>query len=212
MIQIHVMYKKCLVVLLPLVLACSQKEPVVTPFNEKLHINMEDLYNEVMEVDSVLINGELPIVCSLSSAIRIFGDTILTYFDYRFPFFDQLDGIDDPPLKIYVFKNALFSQWEENMLILVKLDFTDQIFITYKGSKIGGDSFIKSLGEFYNSYRVSMIDEYFRLVPVMHTLFSLKFGLQILFTNIIKHIGDSLYNLIISFHLSCAILCNSFIV
>jgi hypothetical protein len=157
------MYMKCLVVLLPLVLACSQKEPVVTPFNEKLHINMEDLYNEVMEVDSVLINGELPIVCSLSSAIRIFGDTILTYFDYRFPFFDQPDGIDDPPLKIYVFKNALFSQWEENMLILVKLDFTDQIFITYKGAKIGGDSFIKSLGEFYNSYRVSMIDEYFRL-------------------------------------------------
>jgi hypothetical protein len=91
----------------------------------------EVLFNEAMEVDSVLLNGKLPVVCSIDSVINLFGEVLEVYNDYRFSF----DQFSDKKIKHYVFKDAIFREWSKDQLILVTIALREGNFISYSGEQ-----------------------------------------------------------------------------
>ncbi len=125
----------------------------------KANIILSELRNEVIEVDSVLINGIIPIVCTLDSAIMAFGDTLLSYQDYRFPYFDHTDTLNNKPNTIFVFQSAVFREWRNGKVILLKLNFEDGNYLSYSNKTISQKlSNFNIAEEFPNSTKLSMID------------------------------------------------------
>lgn len=114
-------------------ISCSnhQDEPISNNLIEdsKDYININQWYNEMLDLDSVKIKGQLKVITTVDSAKMVFGDIIKEYIDYRFPYWYRYDSSYMTPIKIYVFKSAIFRQWR-NKIILMKMDFNNNNFIT----------------------------------------------------------------------------------